>query len=287
MPQNSISLRIKNILQPLSCPMVMGILNVTPDSFYSKSRANSEQEIVNRVTAILEEGGDIIDVGGYSTRPSAAEISEKEEIERLFWALGIIKKHFSQATVSIDTFRAKVAEAAIREFGVDIINDVSGGTLDDKMFEVIGRYNVPYIMMHMRGTPKSMQTFTDYDDLIEDILRFFAEQINRLTALGVSDIILDPGFGFAKTTEQNFELLRKLSNFQIFGRPVLAGLSRKSMLFKTLNTDAEHCLTATIGANMLALAGGASILRVHDVKEAVETVKIYKSTYPSIGNNNQ
>jgi dihydropteroate synthase len=279
MSQNSISLRIKNTLHTLSCPMVMGILNVTPDSFYSKSRANSEQEIMSRAAEILEQGGTIIDVGGYSTRPSAPVINEKEELDRLFWALEIIKKHFSQATISVDTFRAPVAEAAIREFGIDLINDVSGGTLDDKMFEIVARYNVPYILMHMRGTPQSMQTFTDYDDLIEDILRFFAERINRLTALGVSDIILDPGFGFAKTVEQNFELLRKLSCLQIFGRPVLAGLSRKSMLYNTLNTDAEHSLTATIGVNMLALAGGASILRVHDVKEAVETVKIYNASY--------
>ena len=279
MSQNSISLRIKNTLHPLSCPMVMGILNVTPDSFYSKSRVNSEQEIIARAAEILEQGGDIIDIGGYSTRPSAASINEKEELDRLFCALEIIKKHFSQAILSVDTFRASVADAAIREYGVDIINDVSGGTLDDKMFDTVARYNVPYIMMHMRGTPQNMQTFTEYNDLVEDILRFFAERINRLTALGVSDIIIDPGFGFAKTMEQNFELLRKLSRFQILGKPVLAGLSRKSMLYKALNTDAEHSLAATIGANMLALVGGASILRVHDVKEAVETVKIHQHTY--------
>lgn len=280
MVQNSISIRLKNQLYTLSSPVVMGILNVTPDSFYSKSRIQSEEEILDRCEAILSEGGSIIDIGGYSTRPTADSVSENEEKERLFWALEIIKKRFPEAILSVDTFRASIAEAVIKDFGVDIINDVSGGTLDDKMFEVIAKYNVPYILMHMRGTPQTMQSLTEYDNFMEDIMHFFAEKIRDLTAMGVSDIILDPGFGFAKTTEQNFELLRELSNFRIFDRPVLAGLSRKSMLYKSLNTDAEHSLTATIAANTLALAGGASILRVHDVKEAVETIAIFRQTYP-------
>lgn len=280
MVQNSISIRLKNQLYTLSSPVVMGILNVTPDSFYSKSRIQSEEDILNRCEAILSEGGSIIDIGGYSTRPTAEAVSENEEKERLFWALEIIKKQFPEAILSVDTFRASVAEAVIKDFGVDIINDVSGGTLDDKMFEVIAKYNVPYILMHMRGTPQTMQSLTEYDNFMEEIMRFFAERIRVLTAMGVSDIILDPGFGFAKTTEQNFELLREFSNFRIFDRPVLAGLSRKSMLYKSLNTDAEHSLTATIAANTLALAGGASILRVHDVKEAVETIGIFRQTYP-------
>ncbi|WP_439951386.1 dihydropteroate synthase [Paludibacter jiangxiensis] len=258
----------------------MGILNVTPDSFYSKSRIQSEEEILARCEAILSEGGAIIDLGGYSTRPTAVAVSESEEQERLFWALEIIKKQFPEAILSVDTFRAAIAEAVIKDFGVDIINDVSGGTLDANMFNVIAKYNVPYILMHMRGTPQTMQSLTEYDNFMEDIMRFFAEKIRTLTAMGVSDIILDPGFGFAKTIEQNFELLRDLSNFRIFDRPVLAGLSRKSMLYKSLNTDAEHSLTATIAANTLALAGGASILRVHDVKEAVETIDIFMHTYP-------
>ncbi|MTK52362.1 dihydropteroate synthase [Paludibacter sp.] len=280
MVQNSISIRLKNQLYTLSNPVVMGILNVTPDSFYSKSRIQSEEEILARCEAILSEGGTIIDIGGYSTRPTAEAVSENEEQERLFWALEIIKKQFPEAILSVDTFRASVAEAVIKNFGVDIINDVSGGTLDANMFEVIAKYNVPYILMHMRGTPQTMQSLTEYDNFMEEIMRFFAEKIRILTAMGVSDIILDPGFGFAKTVEQNFELLRDLSNFRIFDRPVLAGLSRKSMLYKSLNTDAEHSLTATIAANTLALAGGASILRVHDVKEAVETIAIFRQTYP-------
>jgi dihydropteroate synthase len=280
MQQNSISLRIKSNLQNLSSPMVMGILNVTPDSFYGKSRTNTELEIISRVAQILEEGGDIIDIGGYSTRPTSAKISEKEETDRLFLALNCIKKHFPKVPLSVDTFRASIADIVIQEFEVDIINDISGGTLDDRMFEVVAKHNTPYVLMHTRGTPQTMQTLTEYDDILEDIMRFFAERINRLTSLGVNDIILDPGFGFAKTVEQNYELLRKLSRFQLFGRPILAGLSRKSMLSTVLNTDAEHSLTATIGANMLALTGGASILRVHDVKEAVETITIYKHCYP-------
>ena len=280
MVQNSISIRLKNQLYTLSNPVVMGILNVTPDSFYSKSRIQSEEEILARCEAILSEGGTIIDLGGYSTRPTAQAVSESEEQERLFWALEIIKKQFPEAILSVDTFRAAIAEAVIKEFGVDIINDVSGGTLDANMFNVIAKYNVPYILMHMRGTPQTMQSLTEYDNFMEEIMRFFAEKIRTLTAMGVSDIILDPGFGFAKTIEQNFELLRDLSNFRIFDRPVLAGLSRKSMLYKSLNTDAEHSLTATIAANTLALAGGASILRVHDVKEAVETINIFRHTYP-------
>jgi dihydropteroate synthase len=277
--QNSISIRLKKQVYPLSKPMVMGILNATPDSFYSGSRVASDKGVLTRAEEILEQGGTIIDVGGYSTRPTADIVSTEEEEKRVCWALEIIRKAFPEAILSVDTFRASVAEAAIKNFEADIINDVSGGTLDEKMFDIIAKYNIPYILMHMRGTPQTMQTLTDYEDFNEEVMRFFAEKINQLTALGVSDIILDPGFGFAKTTAQNFELLRHLDRFQLFGRPILAGLSRKSMLYKTLNTDAEHSLTATIAANMLALTGGASILRVHDVKEAVETIQIFQHTY--------
>ncbi|MBP1640040.1 MAG: dihydropteroate synthase [Bacteroidetes bacterium] len=277
---NSISIRLKKQVYSLSKPMVMGILNATPDSFYSHSRMQSDKGILTRAEEILVQGGSIIDIGGYSTRPTADFVPAEEEKERLFWALDIIKRVFPEAILSVDTFRASVAKAVIKDFEVDIINDISGGTLDENMFEIIAAYNVPYILMHMRGTPQTMQTLTDYDNLEENIIRFFAEKISHLTALGVSDIILDPGFGFAKTTEQNFELLGNLSHFQIFTRPLLAGLSRKSMLYKTLDTDAEHALTATIAANTLALSGGASILRVHDVKEAVETIRIFQHTHP-------
>jgi dihydropteroate synthase len=277
--QNSISLRLKKRLLSLSKPLVMGILNVTPDSFYSKSRVQSEGEIVKRAEEILLQGGAIIDIGGYSTRPTSENISAEEEKKRLCRALDLIKKEFPDAVLSVDTFRAGVAETVIRDFEADIINDVSGGTLDAEMFDVIARYNVPYVLMHMRGTPQTMHSLTSYDNFGKELFCFFAERINRLTALGVSDIILDPGFGFAKTVEQNFELLRNLSAFEIFERPILAGLSRKSMLYKTLHTDAEHALSATITANTLALEGGAAILRVHDVREAVETIAIYEQTY--------
>ncbi len=279
MYQNSISIRLKRQIYSLSKPIVMGILNATPDSFYSNSRTQSDKGVLSRAEEILDQGGSIIDVGGYSTRPTAGFVSPEEELERLSRALDIIRKAYPEAILSVDTFRASVAESVIKNFGVDIINDVSGGTLDENMFDVIARYNIPYILMHMRGTPQTMQTLTDYEDFIEEVMRFFAERINRLTALGVSDIILDPGFGFAKTAAQNFELLQKLACLQTFGRPVLAGLSRKSMLYKTLNTDAEHALAATIAANTLALTGGASILRVHDVKEAVEAISIFQHTY--------
>jgi len=279
MSQNSISIRLKKQIYSLSKPIVMGILNATPDSFYSSSRTQSDRDILTRAKEILDQGGSIIDVGGYSTRPTAGFVSPEEELERLSRALDIIRKSYPEAILSVDTFRASVAESVIKNFGVDIINDVSGGTLDENMFDVIAKYNVPYILMHMRGTPQTMQTLTDYENFIEEVMRFFAERIIKLTELGVSDIILDPGFGFAKTAPQNFELLQKLACFQTFGRPVLAGLSRKSMLYKTLDTDAEHALAATIAANTLALTGGASILRVHDVKEAVETIGIFQHTY--------
>lgn len=279
MQSNSISLHIKNSLLSLSSPIVMGILNVTPDSFYAESRANAEESIIARVKNILAEGGTIIDIGGYSTRPFAIEVTEKEEMERLFRALAIIRKHFPDAILSVDTYRAHVADQVIREFSVDIINDISGGTLDERMDEIIAFHQVPYILMHMRGTPQTMQQFTTYKDLFHEVSLFFAQRIQRLAALGVNDIVLDPGFGFAKTSAQNFELLRHLSRFLLFEKPILAGISRKSMLYKSLHTDAEHVLPATIAANTMALMGGASILRVHDVKEAVQAIAIYENTY--------
>jgi dihydropteroate synthase len=262
----------------------MGILNITPDSFYTESRVNSEERIIARVKTILEEGGTIIDIGGYSTRPFAAVVSEKEEMKRLVRALSIIRKYFPNSILSVDTYRANIADQVIREFGVDIINDISGGELDPHMDKVIAYHHVPYILMHMKGTPQTMQQFTTYKNLVQEITLFFAQRIQRLSELGVNDIVLDPGFGFAKTTAQNFELLEHLSEFLFFERPLLVGLSRKSMLFKTLNTDAEHSLPATIAANTIALMGGASILRVHDVKEAIQVITIYENTcaYSSI-----
>ena len=282
MQSNSISIRIKNRILSLSSPIVMGILNVTPDSFYPESRANTEERMIARVKAILAEGGTIIDIGGYSTRPFAVEVTENEEMERLFGALTIIRKHFPDAILSVDTYRAHVADQVIREFAVDIINDISGGTLDPRMDEVIAYHQVPFILMHMRGTPQTMQQFTTYKNLFHEVSLFFAQRIQRLSELGVNDIVLDPGFGFAKTIAQNFELLRHLSRFSLFEKPLLAGLSRKSMLYKTLHTDAEHSLPATIAVNTIALMGGASILRVHDVSEAVQAIAMYENTYSSL-----
>jgi len=279
MQSNSISIRIKNRILSLSSPVIMGILNVTPDSFYSESRATTEERILARVKAILAEGGTIIDIGGASTRPFAVEISEKEEMKRLYGALTIIRKHFPDAILSVDTYRAHIADQVIREFSVAIINDISGGTLDARMDEVIAYHQVPYILMHMRGTPQTMLQLTNYKDLFHEISLFFAHRIQRLSELGVNDIVLDPGFGFAKTITQNFELLRHLARFSLFEKPLLVGLSRKSMLYKTLQTDATHSLPATIAVNTIALMGGASILRVHDVSEAVQAIAMYENTY--------
>ncbi|MBB3188000.1 dihydropteroate synthase [Microbacter margulisiae] len=279
MQSNSISIRIKNRLLQLSSPLVMGILNVTPDSFYAESRTDTTDAIINRAQTILEEGGTIIDIGGYSTRPFAMEVCEKEELDRLSLALAIIRERFPDAIISVDTYRANIADYVIRNFEVDIINDVSGGTLDRHMDEVIAFHQVPYILMHMKGTPQTMQQFTNYKNLFHEVSLFFTKRIQELSELGVNDIIIDPGFGFAKTTKQNFDLLRHLSQFTLFEKPILVGLSRKSMLFKTLNTDPSHSLPATIAANTIALMSGASILRVHDVKEAVQTIKTYENTF--------
>ena len=279
MQSNSISIRLKNRILSLSSPIVMGILNVTPDSFYEKSRVNTEERMIARVEAILAEGGAIIDIGGYSTRPFAVEVTEKEEMRRLFEALSIIRKHFPDAILSVDTYRAHVADQVIREFAVDIINDISGGTLDPLMDETIAYHQVPYILMHMIGTPQTMQQFTTYKNLFLEVTLFFAQRIQRLSELGVNDIVLDPGFGFSKTATQNFELLKHFSRFALFEKPLLAGLSRKSMLYKTLHTDADHSLPATIAVNIIALMSGASILRVHDVNEAVQAIAMFENTY--------
>jgi len=278
MYQNSISLCVKNHLLPLTRPLVMGILNVTPDSFYSKSRTQSDDELMRRVEQIVSEGADIIDIGGCSTRPFAGEVDEQEELKRLFAALHIVRRSVPDAIVSVDTFRASVAETVIKAFDIDIVNDVSGES-DDTMVDVVARYRRPYVLMHTRGTPQTMQQLTHYDSFEEELMRFFALKINRLCARGVNDIIIDPGFGFAKTGEQNYELLRLLPHFKVFERPVLAGISRKRMLYEAIGTNAENSLAATVAANTLALAGGASILRVHDVKEAVDAVAIYQRTY--------
>ena len=255
----------------------MGILNITPDSFYSDSRVESEKEILAKAEKMLIAGATLLDVGGYSSRPGAKDISETEEIQRVSQAVKVIFAEFPKALISVDTFRSSVAKAAIRE-GACMINDISGGSLDPKMFEVVATSKVPYILMHMQGTPQNMSSLTNYNNLIKDILDYFHQKIDTLRQLGVNDLILDPGFGFAKTLEQNFSLLNHLDHFKLFGYPLLVGLSRKSMIWKPLNITAEEALNGTTALHMTALLKGASILRVHDVKEAVETITLFSKT---------
>jgi dihydropteroate synthase len=254
-------------------PKVMGILNITPDSFFSGSRAGSTEVVIKRTEQMLAEGADFIDIGAYSSRPGAIDISAQEEIERLIPAVKAIVREFPEAVLSIDTFRSDVANAAINE-GAHIVNDISGGELDPKMFKTVADLQVPYILMHMRGTPQNMKEHTQYENLIKEILHYFSAKIKQLSDLGVKDIIADPGFGFAKTIEQNFEVLNQFETFRITGIPVLAGLSRKSMIWKTLNISNEEALNGTTVLNTIALQKGANILRVHDVKAAVEAVKL-------------
>ncbi|MDR2118606.1 MAG: dihydropteroate synthase [Tannerellaceae bacterium] len=276
-PVNDKTIRIKGDLIPLRPPLVMGILNVTPDSFYVSSRKQTEAEIHHRIETILEEGGRIIDVGGYSSRPGAAEVPEEEEMKRLASALQIILAHYPEAIVSVDTFRAGVARRSVEVYGASLINDISGGGLDAGMFRTVADLNVPYILMHMRGTPQTMQQFTVYDNLIVDIRKYFADKVYELELLGVSDIILDPGFGFSKTPEQNFELMHSLDAFDVFHLPVLAGISRKAMIYKLLDITAEESLNGTTVLNTLAVLKGADILRVHDVKAATEVVRLVET----------
>ena len=264
----------------LGTPQVMGILNVTPDSFYSGSRKQTEMEIAERVEQILAEGGQMIDIGAYSSRPNADDVSTKEEMERLRRGLRILREKAPDAIVSVDTFRADVAKMCVEEYGVQIVNDISGGELDKEMFPTVARLGVPYVLLHMKGTPQTMQEAPHYDDLMKEVLLYFAEKIQQLRDLGQKDIILDPGFGFAKTLEHNYELLRHLEALQIFELPILVGVSRKSMIYKLLGTTAQEALNGTTVLNTICLMKGcANILRVHDVKECVEAVNIYQQLY--------
>lgn len=271
-PKNT-SMRIGDKLIDLSTPIVMGILNITPDSFYSKSRATNEKEILLKVGEMLQDGASIIDIGGYSSRPGAENISQKEELKRIAPVLESVRKTFPEAIFSLDTFRSEIAAFGL-ESGIDIINDISGFSIDEKLPEVIARYKAPYILMHMRGTPQTMQNHTDYNNIFKEMVYYFTEKINILQENGINDIIIDPGFGFSKTMEQNYFLLNNLQHFQLLNKPILAGLSRKSMIYKKLGITAEESLNGTIALNTLALSKGAKILRVHDVKEAVELIKI-------------
>lgn len=271
------TININGTLIDFSTPRVMGIVNVTPDSFFSGSRKQSANEIVDRCTQILKEGGTMIDVGAQSTSPSSRFLDAKEEAERLIPALKLIRQEFPDIILSVDTFYADVAKEAVEEYGVNIINDISGGQLDEQMFPVVAQLNVPYILMHMRGTPQTMQQYTHYDSFIPDILYYFSERKEKLNHLGVNDVIIDPGFGFSKTTSQNYELMAYLKYFHIFEEPILVGISRKSMIYKLLGITPEESLNGTSVLNAVALLSGADILRVHDVKEAVECVKIIEN----------
>jgi dihydropteroate synthase len=264
----------------LSVPAVMGIINVTPDSFFADSRHKTPAKLLNSVEKIINDGGKIIDLGGYSTRPMAETVSEAEEISRLSFALDIILKEFPDILISVDTFRANTARYAVQNYKIAIINDIGGGTLDDAMFGTIAELGVAYILMHTRGTPATMSQLTNYENVTAEVISFSEKQLHKLCALGVNDVIIDPGFGFAKTLEQNYQLLRELSCFSVLDAPLLAGISRKKMIYNLLETDAQHALNGTTAANVLALLGGAKILRVHDVKEAVEAVRIVETYRP-------
>jgi len=273
---DSLQISLNNRLVDLSTPIVMGIVNVTPDSFYMGSRYRSDKHILQAVEQMLTDGAGIIDIGGYSTRPSAEVISQEEEIGRLSEGLEVILKKFPDVVISVDTFRSGVVRHVVSNYGVAMINDVGGGTLDDLMFETVADCQVAYVLMHMRGTPQSMQSQTQYEDIVPEVLQFLEKRLAQLRLLGVHDVVIDPGFGFAKSLDQNYQLLSNLEYFKQLNVPILAGMSRKSMLTKLLGIDAPEALNATTAANMLALTGGASILRVHDVKEASQTIAIYK-----------
>lgn len=258
----------------LAEPQVMGILNVTPDSFYAESRQQTETDIAKRVRQIIDEGASIIDIGAYSSRPNAEHISAEEEMNRLRTGLEVINRECPNAVISIDTFRADVAEMCVKEYGAAIINDIAAGEMDTDMFATIARLGVPYIIMHMQGTPQNMQANPHYDNLLKEVFCYFSKKVQELRNLGVKDIILDPGFGFGKTPEHNYELMNRLEEFDLFELPVLVGISRKSMIYKLLGGTPQEALNGTTVLNTVALMKGANILRVHDVKAAVEAVKI-------------
>jgi len=270
------TINVRGQIIDLSVPRVMGVLNITPDSFYKGSRLGNETEILNRASEMLQSGADILDVGGYSSRPGADDITEKAELERVSGALSILRREFPSAILSLDTYRSSIADIGIREYGVDIINDISGGSLDNEMFGIIAEHNVPYVIMHMKGNPQNMQNNPVYEDIMTEIIKWFSEKKQELVLRGVKDIIIDPGFGFGKTVEHNFILLNNLEHFSILDLPVLAGLSRKSMIWKTLGIRPEESLNGTTVLNTIALMKGISILRVHDVAEAVEAVRLVR-----------
>ena len=268
------TINCKGQLVDLSTPKVMGILNVTPNSFFDGGKYKNESEMLSQVGKMLNDGATFIDVGAYSSKPSAEFVSEEEELQRIVPIINLILEYYPETLISVDTFRSELAQVCI-ENGAAIINDISAGNLDDKMLETIAKYNVPYIMMHMRGTPQTMQKMTSYDNIVKEMLFYFSEKVAQARSFGINDLIIDPGFGFAKTLEQNYEVLQKMELFEILELPLLAGVSRKSMIYKTLNSTAGEALNGTTVLNTIALTKGAKILRVHDVKEAMECVTLF------------
>jgi dihydropteroate synthase len=271
------SINVGGKLIDFSDPVVMGIINVTPDSFYNGGKLTDEKVLLATVEKMIKDGASFIDVGGVSTKPGAKLISTKTELERLLPAIHAIRKNFPDIPLSIDTFRSWVAVRVIDEIGPIIVNDISGGTLDSKMFETIGKMNVPYVLTHIQGTPQTMQENPYYEDIIRDVSTWLSERVKRLTKFGVKDVIIDPGFGFGKNIQHNYDLLNRLDSFKVFQLPVMVGLSRKSMVWKWLGTNPEGALNGSTVVNTMALLGGADILRVHDVKEAVEAIEILKA----------
>ena len=268
------TINCKGQLVDLSTPKVMGILNVTPDSFFDGGKHKETSDILKQVEKMLQEGATFIDIGGYSSRPNADDVSEGEELNRVIPIIELILKHFPKTLISIDTFRSQVAKQSV-ESGAALVNDISAGKLDDNMLSTVGKLGVPYIMMHMKGNPNTMQTLTQYDDLAKEVIAYFAERIAAAHKEKINDIIIDPGFGFSKTLEQNFELMHKLELLELIDKPILAGISRKSMIYKTLNTTPQFALNGTTALHMVSLQKGASILRVHDVQEAMECVTLF------------
>lgn len=268
------TLNLRGKLYSLCEPKIMGILNVTPDSFYAESRTSDEEHIAARVQQLMDDGADMIDIGGYSSRPGADDVSPEEEMNRLRLGLRVVRRLYPEVPISVDTFRADVARMCVEEEGADIINDISGGMMDRQMFRTVARLGVPYILMHMQGTPDTMQQAPHYDNLRREVMLYFAERIDRLCQMGAKDIIVDPGFGFGKTLEHNYELFHHLDDFNLFNLPLLVGISRKSMIYKLLGGTPQTSLNGTTVLNTIALMKGAHILRVHDVKEAVEAKRI-------------
>jgi dihydropteroate synthase len=277
----NLSLNLDGRIMDLSTPHIMGIINASPDSFFDGSRLSDPAKAVEAAREMIGDGAHILDVGAVSSRPGAEEVSEQEELERLSPVLEALRNEFPVFPLSVDTWRSGVARRVKESFGINIINDISAGQLDLEMFSTVAELGIPYIMMHMQGTPANMQESTEYEHIVDDLLQFFAERVHKLRKLGVNDIIIDPGFGFGKTLEQNFLLVRELHAFHMFELPIMAGISRKSMIYKVLDSDPDHALTGTTAAHMAVLIQGANLIRVHDVKAAVETVKIFQQIVDS------